>query len=201
MVMLAELPKKRSLSPPPTAVTALIPSGGATTRTKPRHPRPKQSTLKGPGHDVSAVGPTDSRARNRWAERAWSVAGHGEQNWLIGTVSLNFQRPRSVTPSRRYAPPTTSGSPGRRNAPLQTATVTAALRAAVRLGPRPVVLVRCSPVTGRCEGPDLPLGVRDDRTDPSGPADPVPAAGTTPAVQLEPSPRRTDVSSRVSPCG
>jgi hypothetical protein len=41
-------------------------------------------------------------------------------------------------------PPATSGSLGPRNTALQTATTTAARRAAVRLGARPVALVRCT---------------------------------------------------------
>ena len=153
---------------------------------------------------LPANGQFDTRAPQHTTFRAFAALSlawpniRPHQNHL-----LCVHRPDSspdAPPARvqRYAPPATSGSLGRRNTALQTATVAAALQAAVRLGLRPVVLVRRAQGTGRCGGPDILLGVRDERIDPSGPANPVPAAGTTPTVQQEPSPHRTGVPSTVN---
>jgi hypothetical protein len=92
----------------------------------------------------------------------------GDHSWLFCALELAYGRAEARASIRRYVPPATSGSLKHRNAALLTATVTAALGAAVRLGLRPVVLVRCSPGTGQCGGPDLLLSVRGDRTDHSG---------------------------------
>jgi len=135
-----------------------------------------RTTRSDAAHRTSIASPARMRDTNSRTDR---IRGRRSQNALRfkilrrpnrreGTHITAAVSPADAATDRRYAPSATSGSLEHRNAALLTATVTAALRAAVRLGLRPVVLVRCSPGNRTMRGPDLSLSVRGDRTDHSG---------------------------------
>jgi len=130
-------------------------------------------------------------------------AGRRRQNWPFCAARPRQTRHRPAA-NIRSALPAISESFGRHNVALQTATVTRLSMQQFARTPASASGRWCCGVlignrTMWRAGP--PAGRSEDRNDPRGPAKPLPAAGTTPAVQQEPSLRRTGVSSRVSPCG